>query len=122
MDNLAVTYAMWKRWDEAEVVEARILELRLRMHGEQHTDTNTAIEHLAGTYARLQRLPEAGRLEEKIVHAKMKLYGEAHHETLTLRRILLQRKTGLSGGPRERHWRRRFFRFTLSRTATKVLR
>jgi tetratricopeptide (TPR) repeat protein len=83
MANLAATYGNQGRWDEAVVLEERVLEASKVAPGEQHPDTLTAMANLAVTYWNQGRWDEAVVLQERVLEARKVALGEQHPDTLT---------------------------------------
>jgi tetratricopeptide (TPR) repeat protein len=76
---------LWKegRWKEAEELQVKVMEARLRVLGEEHPDTLRAMGDLASTYWKQGRSKEAEELEVKVMEARSRVLGEEHPGTLT---------------------------------------
>ena len=83
MGNLACTYCDQGRWDDAQRLEERVLELREKLLGQEHPDTVTAMANLAWTYSDQGRWDDAQRLEERVLELREKLLGQEHPDTVT---------------------------------------
>jgi tetratricopeptide (TPR) repeat protein len=82
MANLAATYRRQGRWDEAVVLEEKVLEVRTEVFGERHPDTLMAMANLASTYRHQGRWDEAVVLQEKVLEVSKEVLGERHPHTL----------------------------------------
>ncbi|SPJ81929.1 related to kinesin light chain 1 [Fusarium torulosum] len=63
MNNLALTYWNQGRWEEAEKLQVRVMEIRKVKFGEDHPHTLTSMNNLASTYWNQGRWEEAEKLQ-----------------------------------------------------------
>ena len=82
MTTLSSIYLWQKRWDKAEEVQLRLLDIRKRLHTEEHADTLLAMGDLASTYWNQERRDKALELQERVVEIQTRLF-EEHPDTLT---------------------------------------
>ena len=59
-----------------------MMEARLRVLGEEHPDTLSAIGNLASTYWNQGRWKEAEELDVKVLEARRRVLGEEHPDTI----------------------------------------
>ena len=83
MANLASTYRNQGRWKEAEELQAKEMETRKRVLGEEHPDTLTSMDNLALTWKEQGRGAEAIKLMEKCVQLRTLVIGADHPYTLS---------------------------------------
>ncbi|KAK0773303.1 hypothetical protein LTR57_024516 [Friedmanniomyces endolithicus] len=69
MANLAATYWNQGRWKEAEELEVKVMETRVRVLGGEHPDTLTSMANLAATYWNQGRWKEAEDLISEAAEA-----------------------------------------------------
>ena len=62
MANLASTYRNQGRWQDAVKLEKQVLEARVRLFGEEHPNTLTAMANLASTYWNLRMVDDLIRI------------------------------------------------------------
>ena len=77
MANLACTYWNQGRWDDAVKLQEDVLKARIRLLGEEHPDTLTAMANLASTYWNQGRWDDAVKLEEDVLKARIRLLGKS---------------------------------------------
>ena len=78
MANLASTYRIQGRWNEAEQLEIQVLDLRTKLLGPEHPDTLTSMGNLAGTYRYQGRWNEAEELQIQVMDMRKTLLGAEH--------------------------------------------
>ena len=82
MGNFANFLQETSRFEKAESLHRRALDIRRRVQGEKAPSTVSEINDLANDLASLSRFEEAKTLQERTLQLKMELYGEAHPSTL----------------------------------------
>ena len=85
--NLAGTYQMLGRFEEALSMERDVYSGWLRDSGEDNEATITAANNYAVSLRRLDRFKEAKALLHKSIPIARRVLGESHSLTLTMRRI-----------------------------------
>ena len=83
MANLANTYRKQGRWEVAEQLEIRVIDMRKKLLGPEHPDTLRSMSSLATTYLDQGRWNEAEQLEIQVVDMSKKLLGAEHPDILT---------------------------------------
>ena len=78
MGNLANTFGMLGRWNEAEQLEIRVMDMRKKLLGAEHRDTLTSMANLASTYRNQGRWNEAEQLDIQVMGMMQKLHGGEH--------------------------------------------
>ncbi|KAK1020895.1 hypothetical protein LTS16_026848, partial [Friedmanniomyces endolithicus] len=68
---------------EAEELEVKVMETRVRVLGGEHPDTLTSMANLAATYWNQGRWKEAEELEVKVMETRVRVLGGEHPDTLT---------------------------------------
>ena len=86
--NLAVTYRLQRRLEEALKLEENCLKSKRRLLGEEHVDTMESIWNLAAIYSELGRFNEAMAIEGRNLEIKKRVLGESHHQTSDTERNL----------------------------------
>jgi tetratricopeptide (TPR) repeat protein len=67
----------------ARKIKERVLDVRRRVLGEEHTDTLTSMDSLAGTLWSQGDLPGARKILEHVLEGRRRVLGEEHSDTLT---------------------------------------
>ena len=80
--NLAVTYALLGRYQDAELLQVEVLKQRTKLLGIDHPDTIMASANLAATYSQLGRYQDAELLEVEVLKQRTKLLGIDHPDTI----------------------------------------
>ena len=88
MSNLASTYRLQEKWDEAEELDLRVLRIREDQLGREHSDTLLTLSNLAMTYRGQGRLQEAKEKELEVIELSTNFMGAEHVQTLTTRNNL----------------------------------
>ncbi|KAJ2988255.1 hypothetical protein NUW58_g4076 [Xylaria curta] len=83
MDNLALMYKNQGQWEEAELLEVRVIETQKTVLGPNHPDTLTSIANLALAYRNQGRWEEAKLLELQVLETRKTVLGPDHPDTLT---------------------------------------
>lgn len=112
MANLALTYVVQGRWDEAEKLQTQVMKTqkrvleeehpntlnnmdeaeklevqvvikKKRVLGEEHPDTLVSMANLALMYMNQGRLNEAEKLQMQVIKTRKRVLGEEHPDTLT---------------------------------------
>lgn len=82
-----------------------MLEIRLRLLGEEHSNSLWAKSNLARTLYSQGDRSRARKLEEQVLETRRRLLGEEHPDTLTAKKNLSRMKPTIL-----RHWLRLMFR------------
>ena len=82
MHDLALLYQNQGRYDEAEPLYVKSLELRRRMLSEEHPDTLQSMHNLAMVYENQGHYDEAESLYVKTLELRRRALGEEHPDTL----------------------------------------
>ena len=99
MNNLAVTLKALGDLVAARKFQEQVLETRLRLLGEEHSGSLSAMSNLALTLYSQGDRARARKLEEQVLETRRRLLGEEHPDTLTAKNNLARMK------PRTlRHW------------------
>jgi hypothetical protein len=69
-------------YNNAEPMDARMMETRKRVLGEEHPDTLTSMANLASTYRNQGRWKEAEELDVRVMETRKRVLGEEHPDTL----------------------------------------
>jgi tetratricopeptide (TPR) repeat protein len=83
MSALAHCHREHGKFDQAEVLEVQVMEMRKRMLGEEHPDTLYSMAELAVTFWSQGRWKEAEELAVQVMETRKRVQGEEHPETLT---------------------------------------
>jgi len=83
--NLARTYRMLERFEEALRVRQDVYSRILKLHGEQHRDTLEEANNYATSLGELQRYAEAKSLLGKAMPRARRVFGDNSETTLRLR-------------------------------------
>ncbi|KAI5848000.1 hypothetical protein BZA05DRAFT_446719 [Tricharina praecox] len=87
MASLALTYRKQSRWKKAEGLEVQVMEIRMRVLGNEHPDTlqsMTSMASLALKYRKRGWWKEAERLLESALEASKRVLGKEHPNTLKI--------------------------------------
>jgi len=84
-NNLASTYSMLGRSEEALNMYRDILSRQVRLHGEEHEESVVAAYNYATSLFELPRFEEAKSLLRKTVPVARRILGESHELTLRMR-------------------------------------
>jgi len=84
LNNLAHALQLARRYDEAEALYRRAIELTARKHGPDHPDAAVCLANLAGLYQAQHRHVEAEPLYRKAVEILGKTLGDDHASMATL--------------------------------------
>ncbi|KAK0302156.1 hypothetical protein LTR01_008923 [Friedmanniomyces endolithicus] len=76
------TYRSQGRWKEAEELEVKVMETRVRVLGGEHPDTLNSMANLAATYWNQGRWKEAEDLISEAAEASGRVLGKTHPDTL----------------------------------------
>ncbi|KAF5616098.1 hypothetical protein F25303_13621 [Fusarium sp. NRRL 25303] len=82
MADLATTYHAQGRYDEAEKLKDKALELRREVLGEKHPDTTRSMASLAATYHNQGRYDKAEQLHQTALDLRRYVLGESHPDTI----------------------------------------
>ncbi|KAH8649570.1 hypothetical protein BGZ61DRAFT_487953, partial [Ilyonectria robusta] len=82
MGELATTYHAQGRYDEAEEISVKVLELRREVLGEKHPDTIESMGSLATTYHAQGRYDEDEEISVKVLELQRAVLGEKHPDTI----------------------------------------
>jgi tetratricopeptide (TPR) repeat protein len=85
--NLAITYCMLGRLEEALRLRQEVYSGRLRLSGEEHVETLVAADNYAESLATLKRFEEAKALLRKTVPVARRVLGENNEDTLKMRSV-----------------------------------
>ena len=88
--NIASTYEVLGRYDEAVLIKRDVYFGRLRLGGEEHEETLRAANNYASSLARLQRFGEARSLVRRTMPLVRRILGEGHRLTLKMRWLYAQ--------------------------------
>ena len=81
LNNLAGLYEAQGRYEEAEPLYKKALEISEKVLGEEHPNTATSYNNLAGLYESQGRYEEAEPLYKKALGIREKVLGEEHPDT-----------------------------------------
>jgi uncharacterized protein (DUF2267 family) len=105
MSNLAATLHSQGDRARARNLQEQVLETRLRLLGEEHSNSLWAMSNLALTLYSQGDRARARKLEEQVLETRRRLLGEEHPDTLTAKKNLARMK------PRTlRHWLQLMFK------------
>ena len=90
MNNLAILYMDQGRFDVADPLHVKALELRRRVLGEEHPDTLRSMNDLAVLYFDQGLFDEAEPLYVKTLEVRRRVLGEEHPDTQRTRNNLLK--------------------------------
>ena len=83
--NLADTYNLLGRYEDAVRIERDVYSGRLKLHGEEHKGTLTAASNYATSLIFVKRFEEAKSLLRKTIPVARRVLGESNDVTLRLR-------------------------------------
>jgi len=83
MASLAATYHNQGRYDAAETLKKRVLDLRREVVGEKHPDTISSMAELATTYHNQGRYDAAETLKKRALDLRREVVGEKHPDTIS---------------------------------------
>ena len=83
--NLAITYQMLGRFEEAHLIQRNVYFGFLKLHGGQHQQTLTEADNYAASLVNLQRFEEAKSLIRKTLPVAQRVLGESDELTLRMR-------------------------------------
>uniref|UniRef100_A0A8H7NHI4 NB-ARC domain-containing protein n=1 Tax=Bionectria ochroleuca TaxID=29856 RepID=A0A8H7NHI4_BIOOC len=83
MADLATTYYAQGRYNDAEEISVKVLELRREELGEKHPDTISSMADLATTYHVQGRYEEAEKLKDEALELRREVLGEKHPDTIS---------------------------------------
>jgi len=107
MNNLALVYNNQGRYDEAEQLHIKTLEIRRRVLGEEHPETLTSMNNLALVYGRQGRCEEAEQLHIKTLELARHVLGEEHPGALRSMKNLLELYEVWGKPEKAEEWRRK---------------
>jgi len=81
VDLAAATYVLQERYDKAEALYVKGLEVRRRVLGEEHPDTLKTMSRLAQVYEKQERYDQAEPLYIKALEGSRRALGEEHPDT-----------------------------------------
>ena len=81
LHNCVITFVSHE-YPDAEKLQIKVLDMRNRLLGEDHPDTNTAMNNLAHTYWRLTKYADAEKLQIEVLNIRNRLLGEEHLDTI----------------------------------------
>ena len=82
MNNLAFAWDRQGRYDEAEQLYVKVLEVSRRVLGEEHPDTVGSMYNLACLYKDQGRYEQAEPLYVELLDIRRRVLGEEHPDTL----------------------------------------
>ena len=71
MTNLASTYQIQGRWNEAEELFVQVIDMRKRLLGAEHPHTLTSMANLASMYQNQGRWNEAEKLDLEVMNTQI---------------------------------------------------
>ena len=85
--NIANTYDILGRHEEALRMEREVYSGRLKLNGEEHEQTLVAANNYAASLIGLQRFEEVKAIMRKTIPAARRVLGDSHEFTLGMRRL-----------------------------------
>ena len=85
--NIANTYDILGRHEEALRMEREVYSGRLKLNGEEHEQTLVAANNYAASLIGLQRFKEVKAIMRKTIPATRRVLGDSHEFTLGMRRL-----------------------------------
>jgi tetratricopeptide (TPR) repeat protein len=82
MYNLANLYRAVGRYDDAERLHKKTLEIRRRILGQEHVDTLHSLNSLANVYRDQRRFADAEKFYRQILEIRQSTLGDEHPDTL----------------------------------------
>ncbi len=95
----ALLYNYQGRYQDAEPLSKKALELLQRLLGEEHPDVAQSYNNLAGLYDNQGRYQDAEPLYKKALESASKTLGVDHPTTATIRKNLKSLRDKYAGGP-----------------------
>jgi hypothetical protein len=95
--NLAMTYQVLGRDEEAMRVKREVYSGYLRLYGEEHRRTLLAANNYAASLFDLRRFKEAKSVQRKMTPVARRVLGESHELTISMRQnfaMVLYKSTG----------------------------
>ncbi len=83
--NVANTYQLLERREDALTLRREVYSECVNLHGEEHFDTIREANNYASSLHNLRRFEEAKALFRKMIPVARRLLGESDHLTLTMR-------------------------------------
>ena len=105
--ELASLYTVLQKFDEAEALYKKTLEIRLRRNGEDHLNTRIIASNLATLYARMGRHEEALVRLRELYARELKIGGEAYPRTLNIAHNIGTSLAALERWPEAYEWQSR---------------
>jgi len=88
--NLAITYQVLGRLEDALRVRKDVYSGILKLRGEEHEDTLVEASNYAASLARLERFEEAKSLLRRILPVAQRVLGECQNTTLRMKTLYAQ--------------------------------
>lgn len=88
--KFAYVYSENGRWLEARELQVKVMDMRLKTLGPEHTDTLKAMVELGWTYWNLSRMDKAEDLQLKVMNTRMRTLGAENPATLKAMNDLAQ--------------------------------
>ena len=82
MINLAICYRAAGKYDDAEAIYLKVIEVQKRVLGEEHSFTQTAINNLGVVYSAHHKDKQAEEMYARVLAFRMKKLGPDHLDTL----------------------------------------
>jgi tetratricopeptide (TPR) repeat protein len=83
LNNLAAVYQTQGKYQMAEPLYMRSLDIKTRVLGEDHPDVALNVHNLAVLYSARRMYPVAEKHYKRAIELKSKIYGELHPELLS---------------------------------------
>ncbi len=90
LNNLAAVYHTQGKYQMAEPLYQRSLDIKTRILGEEHPDVALNIHNLAVLYSARRMYPVAEKHYKRAIDLKSKIYGQDHQELLSTLRYYAQ--------------------------------
>lgn len=90
LNNLAAVYHTQGKYQMAEPLYNRSLEIKTRLYGEEHPEVALNIHNLAVLYSARRMYPVAEKHYKRAIDLKSKIYGQSHQELLSTLRYYAQ--------------------------------
>ncbi|KAF9001699.1 P-loop containing nucleoside triphosphate hydrolase protein, partial [Cyathus striatus] len=75
VQHLSDTYWYQGNWKDAEKLEIQLVEMRIRILGQEHPDTITSMANLASTYRKEGRWNDAEKLQIQVMEMRIRILG-----------------------------------------------